>query len=567
MRYFALATDYDGTLAQSGRVEVNTIQAIKRVKSTGRRILLVTGRRLDDLMRAFPEFDLFDYIVAENGAVLYHPASQRTELMAKPIPDNFVQKLKEFAVDPLEVGKAIVATHISEKEKVLNAIQQLGLEVQFVFNGDAVMVLPAGTNKASGTEHALEKMGLSFHEVVAVGDSENDHSLLNHSECPVAVNNAIDSIKGISVHVTRGNFGTGVAELARDLVENDLEYLAPKLTHNHIELGRNLDDTTVWLHAYGRNLLIAGPSGSGKSTFAAGFIERLLSKDYQICIIDPEGDYGTMSGIVAIGSPSRIPSSSEIIGILEDPKVNISVNLLGVPLLDRPEYLSHLLPGLQAMRTRTGRPHWIVIDEAHHLLPTTWGPASLSLPQKLGETILLTVHPDQLAPSILQLVDAVVAVGSNPNETLASFSRASGKSYSAPIPNHAVRDEVTAWLLYSNQEPFTIKGIPGRAERLRHLRKYAEGNLGKHSFYFRGPEKKLNLKAQNLAIFIQISEGLDEMTWGHHLKHGDYSRWFRLQIKDPHLADETERIERRSDLGIGEARRLVCELISARYTM
>jgi hypothetical protein len=109
--------------------------------------------------------------------------------------------------------------------------------------------------------------------------------------------------------------------------------------------------------------------------------------------------------------------------------------------------------------------------------------------------------------------------------------------------------------------------IRGCAERLRHLKKYAEGDLGNRSFYFRGAGNTMNLKAQNLAIFTQISEGLDEVTWGHHFKDGDFSRWFRSQIKDPHLAGETQRIEQRSDLSISEARRLICELIRARYTL
>ena len=129
-------------------------------------------------------------------------------------------------------------------------------------------------------------------------------------------------------------------------------------------------------------MLIAGPSGSGKSTLTVGFVERLIEKGYQVCIIDPEGDYGTLRAVMPLGNPQRAPSVNEVLSILEEPAVNLSVNLLGLPLEDRPLYFSQLIPRLLALRVRTGRPHWIVLDEAHHMLPETWGHAASSVPQK-----------------------------------------------------------------------------------------------------------------------------------------------------------------------------------------
>ena len=109
--------------------------------------------------------------------------------------------------------------------------------------------------------------------------------------------------------------------------------------------------------------------------------------------------------------------------------------------------------------------------------------------------------------------------------------------------------------------------MPGPAERIRHHRKYAEGNMRYHSFFFRGPENRHNLKAHNLAIFSQIAEGIDEKTWLFHLRRGDYSRWFRGAVKDRYLADQAERIEQRQDLRPTETRKLIRSLIEARYTL
>ena len=61
-------------------------------------------------------------------------------------------------------------------------------------------------------------------------------------------------------------------------------------------------------------------------------------------------------------------------------------------------------------------------------------------------------------------------------------------------------------------------------------------------------QKKLNLRAQNLMVFIQLAEGVDDATWLHHLHQGDYAHWFRTVIKDTDLAEETVEIGKRQDL-------------------
>ena len=82
--------------------------------------------------------------------------------------------------------------------------------------------------------------------------------------------------------------------------------------------------------------------------------------------------------------------------------------------------------------------------------------------------------------------------------------------------------------------PQVITAMRPKEELKRHLLKYAEGELGEDkSFYFRGPKKALNLRAQNLSTFVQLADGVDDETWLHHLRAGKYSEWFRDAIKDP----------------------------------
>ncbi|MFP5418219.1 MAG: HAD-IIB family hydrolase [Gammaproteobacteria bacterium] len=567
MRYLALATDYDGTLSSDDSMAEQTVHALERLRTSGRRVILVTGRRLDDLLAVCPCTQLFDRIVAENGAIVYDPASREETRLANPPSKLLVQTLQARGVAPLEIGQVLVATHAPHRATVQDVIWDLGLEAQVIGNRGAVMVLPAGVNKATGLEHALQKLGLSRHEVVGIGDAENDHSFLARCECAVAVANAAPSIKQIAAFVTAAENGNGVVELIDELIDDDLRRLEGALRQNLILLGKRADGSAVALSPYGHNLLVAGPSGSGKSTLTAGIIERLIEKDYQVCIVDPEGDYGTLRDVVALGNQWRAPSVNEVLSILDDPKINLSVNLLGIPLDDRPDFFARLLPNLQAMRARSGRPHWLVVDEAHHMLPSTWGHAASVLPQQLHETILVTVHPEHVVPAILAPIDVIVAIGHSPEKTLEEFTRATGQAFSWPADLDYQAGHVVAWFKEQASSPFAMQAQPGRAERIRHHRKYAEGNLRGHSFYFRGADNRHNLKAQNLTVFCQIAQGIDESTWVYHLHRGDYSRWFRHAIKDDFLADETERLERRTDLEPWQTRQMIEELVNTRYTL
>ena len=566
MRYLTLVADYDGTLAVDDRISEETVAALGRLRGSGRGAIMVTGRRLNDLLAVCTCPKLFDLIVAENGAVVYEPGSRNETVLANPPSKTLLKALRARSVTPLEIGQVIVATREPNRAAVQDAVWELGLEAQVIGNRGMVMILPAGVNKASGLEHALRKLGLSRHEAVGIGDAENDHSFLERCECAVAVANATASLKENVAFVTASANGRGVRELIDELVNDDLEHVH-EVDRNQVLLGSRSDGSPVHIAPYGRNLLIAGPSGCGKSTLAAGLIERLIEKDYQVCIVDPEGDYGTLQDVVALGNQWRAPSIGEVLAILEDPKVNLSINLLGIPLADRPDFLAQLMPNLQALRIRSGRPHWLVLDEAHHMLPGSGGPAASALPRQLGETMLITVHPEHVAPDMLSTVDVVIAIGKAPEGTLDEFARATRRELVWPETLTYHPGQVVVWFARAAHQPFPLRPEPGRAERIRHHRKYAEGDLRWNSFYFRGPDGKTNLKAHNLAMFSHLAQGIDEETWMFHLRRGDYSRWFRGSIRDEELAQEAERIEHRHDLAPSQTRHLIRELIHARYTL
>src|SRR5262249_39773087 len=144
---------------------------------------------------------------------------------------------------------------------------------------------------------------------------------------------------------------------------------------------------------YGVNVLLAGTSGGGKATLATGIIERLIEQAYQVCVIDPEGDYAHLEDTIMLGSSNRSPDPEEVLQLLEKPQQSVVINLLGTALEDRPAFFHSLLPRLQELRARTGHPHWIVVDETHHLLSAALDPAVLLLPQHMYGMMIHTVQP------------------------------------------------------------------------------------------------------------------------------------------------------------------------------
>jgi hydroxymethylpyrimidine pyrophosphatase-like HAD family hydrolase len=569
MRYVALATDYDGTLADAGIVREEVVEALRRLRDSGRRLVLVTGRELGDLLTVFPDIELFEYVVAENGALLYHVATRTERVLASAPDERLLLALRTRGVMPIESGRVIVATREPHETTVLDVIRELGLELQVIFNKGAVMIVPSGVNKATGLAAALMEMELSPHNVVSVGDAENDHALLGMSEAAIAVANALPALREQADLVTQAPAGLGVVELVDALLADDLAALAPRQTRHRILVGSRSDGSDVAIDPYGVNVMVCGTSGSGKSTLTTGLLERFAERGYEFCLLDPEGDYQQFAGALVLGDQHNAPTVEEVMQVTAKPGVNAIVNLLGIPLADRPAFLDAFLTRMQELRTRTGRPHWLVIDEAHHMLQPPLAEGRLALAQALENVVLITPHPLMVDEHVLARVDAALTVGSEVARTIQALASARGLPAPSDVPEKLEGGEAYFWMPTAlATTAATLRTKPSQVERRRHERKYAEGELGmERSFYFRGADGKFNLRAQNLMMFMQIADGLDDDTWRFHLERGDYSRWFRDMIKDDDLARAAERIERRRD-GPGEdTRAAIREAIESRYTL
>ncbi|SDI61143.1 HAD-IIB family hydrolase [Nonomuraea jiangxiensis] len=560
MRYHVLACDYDETLAKGGIVAPETIEALERLSRAGIKLLLVTGRELDDLMAVFPQVEVFDAVVAENGGLLYDPGRRETEPLAEPPPPELAERLRREGVSPLGVGRVLIATREPHDVQVLEAIRELGLELQVIYNKGAVMVLPAGVNKASGLAAALDRLNLSPHSVVGVGDAENDHAFLTAAECGAAVANALPALREASDLRLAGENGAGVSELAEMLMSGELD--AIEVPRRAVLLGHRGDDE-VRLPPYGVGLMVAGPSGSGKSTVTTALLERLAGTGYQCVVVDPEGDYAEFPDVTVLGDPDRVPGVEEVLRVLRQPGQSVVVNLIGLQLRDRPGYFAELLPRLASLRAALGHPHWLVVDEVHHLMPAELRTVPLREAGDVGSLLMITVHPDAVSPAALHLMTHTLAVGKEPEATLAAFARAAGHDAPRLEPTEG---DLALWRT-GTATAHRVTPAPPTVERTRHRRKYAAGTMSKDkSFYFTGPDDRMRLRARNLHTFVELAEGVDDGTWTHHLRRGDYSAWIRDVLGDAELADRIGEVEENPE-GPEDGRRRVADLIAERYTL
>jgi hydroxymethylpyrimidine pyrophosphatase-like HAD family hydrolase len=569
------ATDYDGTIADHNYVSETTAKALQRVRGTGRKLVLVTGRMLPDLQNVCPDVDrMFDGIVAENGAVIYLPERRETRLVGDAPEPALMEALRARNVR-FDVGSAIVATDAPFAEAAVAAIREAGVERTLIFNKDALMLLPAGVNKGTGLTVLLATLELSPHNMVGIGDAENDHAFLAMSECAVAVADAVPALRERADYVTRAPSGRGVVEFIEEHVLRDLVDIVPRLKRHHFALGEQADGTPVKISPHATRLLVVGPSATGKSTLTGVLAERILDSGRSLVLLDPEGDYRTLSElerVVVFGGKGEqaLPSPDELDQLVRHPATSLVLDLSAMTMEEKVAYATIVLGVVTAVRSVTGLPHWLIIDEAHHVLPAEGSSAAELLQPGAESLALITLAAKELSPPVRRLPTLVASTETAAfQEGVQSVLGARGLPPTSPPFEGPPLERGEAALGWLEPEPRIARFRVGkrRVQHRRHVRKYTEGELPPdRSFYFRGPTSSLNLRAANLARFVELAEGVDEATWGHHLQQGDYSTWVRAMIKDAELAGEVASVER-AGLPPGESRRQVVERIRQRYAV
>jgi hypothetical protein len=226
-QFIAIATDGDGTLMREGSLARTTVAALKRWRRSGRKVILVTGETPKELCD-FRHLELFDVLIAENGALLLRCDRSEERKLAKPPPARLVRALQGAGIKSLKRGRLIFQAEMHDLDKIASIIKKQRTKWTLVRNRDELMIVPPGVTKATGLAAALKEMKISARQVVGVGDAENDTAMLAACGLGVAVRNAVPELKAKSEWITRGGYGKGITELIDWLINKQPRRTAVK---------------------------------------------------------------------------------------------------------------------------------------------------------------------------------------------------------------------------------------------------------------------------------------------------------------------------------------------------
>lgn len=544
-----LAFDYDGTLAENGRVPPALQTALERLRAAGHVLFLATGRRLESVALG-PLKDLFAGIVWENGAVLYHTRADEIYLPFGDLSPGLAEALAAAGV-PLERGQAILSTWKPHEETVRQVLNQWGGDPVVAHNKGAVMILPPGATKGAGLERLLALCGYSPRNLVSFGDGENDLSLLRLGEVGVAVADAVPALKAVADLVTTRPGPAGVLEALEThwLTGTPRGLPSTRQREREIPLGEDESGTPVSIPGStlaGRNLGVFGDSNSGKSWVTGLLAEGMHFAGYQVFLIDPEGDFRglrALPGMVAFeGNLRTLPSPALVTSLLEFVTVSVVLDLSAYPVVHRDEYVADLLRGLRALKERKFRPHWIVLEEAQHFLPPSGNALSATLLPMLagGGWAFISYRPDRLAGPVLEALDHVLLTRLSEPEGV----QAVRQKFS--IMHESLADIPMGYAWWCSQHLVHLRSNARRVPHIRHLYKYLDTPLPKHKrFHFRDEGGHLGLEAASLFEFLRVLPTLPGECLAYHQARGDFAAWVRGALGDGILAGHLHKLAHR----------------------
>jgi hydroxymethylpyrimidine pyrophosphatase-like HAD family hydrolase len=571
----ALACDYDGTLATQDRIGPEALAALARARVAGLQLILVTGRTFFELTRVCERLDLFDAVVAENGAVLYFPPSGSLRDQAPAPAPRFLAELDRRDV-PYRLGRVIVDTARAHERAVREALDAARVELDLVYNRAALMLVPPGLSKGSGLRQVINERGLSFHDVLGIGDAENDVSLFDAAGLTACPADAVPALRERADWIFEGEDGRAVADgITRGVLGGALPL--PRAGRHQIQLGWAPGTTQpVTVPARGVNVLIHGDPLSGKSWLAGAFFERLAARRYAVLVIDPEGDYrvlGRLPGVASVEVRSEAAMEGVLAEVARDPAMCLVADLSGLPHARKLRAIERGLARIRDLRARLGRPHWVMLDEAHYSLHRE-GVAEAAIGLEARGFCLATYRPSWIRPSVVKACDVFLLARATADEelaflrpVLAELGEAAARAVDV-LPDLPPGEFV---LVQGRQagaaDPVTF--VPGPRETLhvRHRRKYADTIVpAAHRFHFCQPDGRPVAFADGLASFRRAVAAVDPEVLAFHAGRSDFSRWVQDVFSDGTLAHQLRKTEARwRRREIADLRRAIERLITQRY--
>ncbi len=563
-----MAFDFDGTLAINGDVPLDVETALERCRDSGHILFLVTGRRFETVTLGHLG-ELFAGIVWENGAVLTHTASGETYLPFGQLDPRLLKAIEEANI-PCERGLAIAATWTPHDRPLWSALSSHGGSTSVEYNKGAVMVLPPGATKGAGLERLLALCGLSPRNLAAFGDAENDLSMLTLAEVAVAVADAVPAVIEAADVVAKAPGPSGVLEVLEQYPLSG-RFLDIPLKHERpIVLGQTDAGAVAMMPAarlVGRNLGVFGNSGTGKSWIVGLIAEGLHHTDYQVLLIDPEGDFRGMRVlprfISVSGDRASLPPPSAVVSLLDDGGVSLVLDLSQYPVTLRNNYVAELIRALRPVRERKFRPHWIVLDEAQEFLFEGSNVAAMVHPLlDAGGWAFVSYRPDRLSVPVLQSLHHCLVTRLTDNQIVGSLRE---HCSACGLQSADLEQIPMGSAMLCDGELVRMRPAIRRVPHIRHLYKYLDVPLPSHKrFRFRDAMSGIGKEAASLYEFLTFIPTLPIDSLEYHDRREDFIQWAESTLGDLALATKLRKIANRHYQG-EELRQALQRVVASHY--
>lgn len=563
-----MAFDFDGTLAIDGHVPPEVETALEQCRASGHVLFLVTGRRFETVTLGSLG-DLFAGIVWENGAVLTHTASGETYLPFGQLDGRLLKAIEEAGI-PFERGLAIAATWVPHDQALWRILSAHGGSTSIEYNKSAVMVLPPGATKGAGLERLLTLCGLSSRNLAAFGDAENDLSMLTLAEVSVAVADAVPAVIQTCDVLTTAPGPQGVLEILRRYPLGGQFLDIPLKRERPILLGQTDAGVAVSIPAarlVGRNLGVFGDSATGKSWMVGLIAEGLHHEEYQVLLIDPEGDFRGLRVLPRFvsmsGDRATLPPPSAIVSLLDEGGVSLVLDLSQYPMTMRSHYLAELIRALRPVRERKFRPHWIVLDEAQEFLFEGSAVTALLRPMlDAGGWTFVSYRPDRLSESVLTSLPHCLLTrltDRHIGDSLRTHCAVCG------LQNARFDQIPMGSVLLCSGETVRMRPAIRRVPHVRHLYKYLDVPLppGKR-FSFRTEKGFLGMEAASLYELAHLIPTLPLESLEYHDRREDFVKWAEGTLGDAGLASRLRKVANRHYQG-EELREALNQVVSTHY--
>lgn len=545
-----MAFDFDGTLARDGVVPYELVNALERCRASGHALFLVTGRRFETITLGQLR-KLFTGIVWENGAVLEHTGTGEIYLPFGQLNKRLLKALDEHQI-PLERGLAIAATSAPHAQAVWQVLTIQGGGALVEHNKGAVMLVPPGAAKGAGLDRLLTICGFSSRNLAAFGDAENDVSMLELAEVAVAVRDAVPAILELADVVAESPGPAGVLEVLDRYPLAGRFLDIPLRRERRICLGQNDSGEEVTISASrlaGRNLGVFGDSGTGKSWMVGLLAEGMHHEEYQVLVIDPEGDFRGLRALprfVALeGDRSSMPSPSAVVALLGSSCISAILDLSRYPVASRSAYVADLLRALRPLRERKYRPHWFVLEEAQQLLSPGRNEVIPVLDPLLndGGWTFVTYRPDRLDSAVLNSVHHCLLTRLTEQDAVGAVRKHCGECGL----NGANLEEIPVGsALLCGGQIVRLRPAIRRIPHVRHLYKYLDVPLAPWKrFWFRDEQGGLGAEAASLYEFLHLIPVLPLESLEYHDRRQDFVRWAESTLGDAELAARLRKLSHR----------------------